>query len=37
VPCHLAAYRMQLLLYLKSSGRVELTTLNLQVGKNGPM
>jgi hypothetical protein len=30
--CHYAAYRMQLFLYLKASGREELSTLNLWVG-----
>jgi hypothetical protein len=29
---HYTAYRMQLFLYLKSSGREELNTLNLWVG-----
>ena len=37
VLCHLAAYRMQLFLYLKSSGREELNTLNLWMGMDGPM
>ena len=32
VLCHYAAYRMQLFLYLKASGREELSTLNLWVG-----
>ncbi len=32
VLCHYTAYRMQLFLYLKSSGRAELNTLNLWVG-----
>ena len=30
--CHYAAYRMQLFLYLKASGREELNTMNLWVG-----
>lgn len=34
---HLAAYRMQLFLYLKASGREELNTLNLWVGIDGSM
>lgn len=32
VLCHFAAYRMQLFLYLKGSGREELNTMNLWVG-----
>ncbi len=32
-----AAYRMQLFLYLKASGREELNTMNLWVGMDGPM
>jgi hypothetical protein len=32
VLCHYTAYRMQLFLYLKSSGREELDTVNLWVG-----
>lgn len=32
VLCHYSAYRMQLFLYLKASGREELNTLNLWVG-----
>jgi len=32
VLCHYAAYRMQLFLYLKGSGREELNTMNLWVG-----
>jgi hypothetical protein len=32
VLCHYAAYRMQLFLYLKASGREELDTLNLWAG-----
>lgn len=32
VLCHYVAYRMQLFLYLKASGREELNTLNLWVG-----
>jgi len=32
VLCHYAAYRMQLFLYLKGSGREELSTLNLWAG-----
>ena len=31
---HYAAYRMQLFLYLKSSGREELNTMNLWVGRD---
>jgi hypothetical protein len=34
VLCHYAAYRMQLFLYLKASGREELNTLNLWVGRD---
>jgi hypothetical protein len=34
---HYAAYRMQLFLYLKASGREELNTLNLWVGTDGAM
>ena len=32
---HYAAYRMQLFLYLKASGRAELNTMNLWVGMDG--
>ena len=32
VLCHFSAYRMQLFLYLKASGRPELNTLNLWAG-----
>jgi hypothetical protein len=32
VLCHYAAYRMQLFLYLKGSGREELSTMNLWAG-----
>jgi hypothetical protein len=32
VLCHYSAYRMQLFLYLKASGREELNTMNLWVG-----
>lgn len=32
VLCHLSAYRMQLFLYLKESGRTELNTVNLWMG-----
>jgi hypothetical protein len=32
VLCHYSAYRMQLFLYLKSSGREELSTMNLWAG-----
>ena len=32
VLCHYAAYRMQLFLYLKASGREELSTMNLWAG-----
>ena len=35
VLCHYAAYRMQLFLYLKASGRDELNTMNLWVGIDG--
>jgi hypothetical protein len=35
--CHYAAYRMQLFLYLKASGRPELNTMNLWTGKDGVM
>ena len=35
--CHHSAYRMQLFLYLKSSGREELNTMNLWVGVDGKM
>jgi len=35
VLCHYAAYRMQLFLYLKASGREELNTLNLWAGVDG--
>ena len=34
---HYSAYRMQLFLYLKSSGREELNTMNLWVGIDGAM
>jgi len=34
VLCHYSAYRMQLFLYLKSSGREELNTLNLWAGRD---
>jgi hypothetical protein len=34
---HYAAYRMQLFLYLKASGRPELNTLNLWAGVDGTM
>ncbi|HZO56767.1 MAG TPA: hypothetical protein VFB63_28915 [Bryobacteraceae bacterium] len=34
---HYAAYRMQLFLYLKASGREELNTLNLWAGVDGAM
>lgn len=34
---HYTAYRMQLFLYLKASGREELNTLNLWAGVDGPM
>ena len=34
---HYAAYRMQLFLYLKASGREELNTMNLWVGKDMAM
>lgn len=34
VLCHYVAYRMQLFLYLKATGREELNTLNLWVGKD---
>lgn len=34
---HYAAYRMQLFLYLKASGREELNTLNLWAGIDGAM
>ena len=37
VVCHYAAYRMQLFLYLKASGREELNTMNLWVGIDAPM
>jgi len=37
VLCHYAAYRMQLFLYLKASGREELNTMNLWVGMDGAM
>ena len=33
--CHYSAYRMQLFLYLKASGREELNTMNLWVGVDG--
>jgi len=36
VLCHLTAYRMQLFLYLKGSGREELSTLNLWAGMDPP-
>ena len=35
VLCHYSAYRMQLFLYLKASGREELNTMNLWVGMDG--
>lgn len=34
---HLTAYRMQLFLYLKASGREELNTMNLWAGIDAPM
>jgi hypothetical protein len=34
VLCHYSAYRMQLFLYLKSSGREELNTMNLWAGRD---
>jgi hypothetical protein len=34
VLCHYSAYRMQLFLYLKGSGREELNTMNLWVGRD---
>jgi hypothetical protein len=34
VLCHYTAYRMQLFLYLKASGRTELNTLNLWIGRD---
>ena len=34
---HYAAYRMQLFLYLKASGREDLNTMNLWAGVDGPM
>jgi hypothetical protein len=34
---HYSAYRMQLFLYLKASGREELNTMNLWVGIDHPM
>jgi hypothetical protein len=37
VLCHYAAYRMQVFLYLKASGRAELNTMNLWAGMDGPM
>jgi hypothetical protein len=37
VLCGLAAYRMQLFCYLKASGREELNTFNLWMGKDGAM
>ena len=36
VLCHYSAYRMQLFLYLKASGRQELSTMNLWVGMDPP-
>jgi hypothetical protein len=33
---HYTAYRMQLFLYLKASGREELNTMNLWVGMDAP-
>lgn len=36
VSTHYAAYRMQLFLYLKASGREELNTMNLWVGTDAP-
>lgn len=35
VLCHYSAYRMQLFLYLKASGREELNTMNLWAGMDG--
>lgn len=37
VLCGLAAYRTQLFCYLKASGREELNTFNLWMGKDGSM
>ena len=37
VLCHYAAYRMQLFLYLKASGREELNTMNLWAGIDAAM
>jgi hypothetical protein len=37
VLCGFAAYRMQLFCYLKASGREELNTVNLWMGKDGAM
>lgn len=37
VLCHYSAYRMQLFLYLKASGREELNTMNLWAGIDGPV
>ena len=37
VLCGFAAYRMQLFCYLKASGREELNTFNLWMGKDGAM
>ena len=37
VLCHYAAYRMQLFLYLKASGREELNTMNLWGGADRPV
>jgi hypothetical protein len=34
VLCHYTAYRMQLFLYLKASGREELSTMNLWAGRD---
>jgi len=34
---HYAAYRMQFFLYLKASGREELNTMNLWVGRDGAL
>jgi hypothetical protein len=35
--CGHAAYRTQLFVYLKASGREELNTMNLWAGMDGPM
>jgi hypothetical protein len=37
VLCGFAGYRMQLFCYLKASGREELNTINLWMGKDGAM